>query len=152
MTMQDYHCTITANLSPKEAFDRINRVGDWWTSDIEGSSRNLNDVFTVRFAETFVTFKISELIPGKKVVWQVTDGYLHWLNDKKEWNGTEIVFDISTVDNATQVDMTHVGLVPGIECYDNCEKGWNHFIKDSLFKLLTENKGVPDGNGRPRKR
>ena len=39
--------------------------------------------------------------------------------------------------------MTHVGLVPGIECYEDCEKGWDFYIKESLFKFLTEGKGLP---------
>jgi hypothetical protein len=90
-----------------------------------------------------VTFKISEVIPDKKIVWQVLDCYLHWLQDKTEWNGTSIVFEISQAGDLTQVTMTHIGLVPGIECFDQCQIGWNHFIKESLFKLLTEHAGVP---------
>ena len=34
--------------------------------------------------------------------------------------------------------------VPGVECYENCETGWDHYIKESLFKLLTEKKGLPE--------
>jgi len=41
--------------------------------------------------------------------------------------------------------MTHIGLVPGIECYERCNEGWNHFIKESLFSLITEEKGLPEG-------
>jgi len=40
--------------------------------------------------------------------------------------------------------MTHIGLVPGIECYNDCEKGWDHYIRDCLFKLITTHKGIPE--------
>lgn len=141
--INDYHCSIAAAVPVQEAFNSICHVSAWWATHVEGRSEKLGDSFTVRFGETFVTFKIAERIPGQKLVWQVTDCNLHWLKDKKEWNGTFIVWEVSSRNGLTQVDMTHLGLIPGIECYDQCESGWNHFIKESLFKLLTEKKGIP---------
>ncbi len=91
-----------------------------------------------------MTHKIIEVVPDKKVVWQVTDCYLHWLKDKKEWKGTRMSFEVSTKNNSTQINFTHIGLVPEIECYDGCAKGWNQYVKESLFKLITEGKGLPD--------
>jgi len=140
----DYHCSITAAVPARDAFEKIARVGDWWAVHFEGRAQKTGDIFTVTFGETFVTFKIGEVIPDKKIVWQVTDCNLHWIKDKKEWNGTEIVWEVSSRGGATRIDMTHVGLVPGVECYENCEPGWNHHIKDSLFKLLIEEKGFPE--------
>jgi hypothetical protein len=43
--------------------------------------------------------------------------------------------------------MTHVGLVPDIECYDMCSQGWDYLILKSLLNLITENKGNPVGPG-----
>ena len=40
--------------------------------------------------------------------------------------------------------MTHLGLKPGIECFDGCVKGWDQYVKDSLFRLLAEGKGAPE--------
>ena len=117
---------------------------EWWAKNIDGNTVNLNDVFTVNFnGGTFVTFKVTESIPGEKIVWLVTDCHLPWLKDKTEWNGTSVVFEISPSAEGTQVTMTHVGLVPEIECYAGCEAGWNKYFKESLFKLLTENAGIP---------
>src|SRR5664279_3445290 len=117
MEKHNYNATIVTKTSAKEAFEKISRVSDWWTSNIEGSSKNVNDVFTTRFGETFVTFKIVEAVPGQKALWHVTDCYLHWLKDKKEWKDTEMSFEIVPKDDATQINVTHVGLVPEIECY-----------------------------------
>jgi Activator of Hsp90 ATPase homolog 1-like protein len=143
MDQQNYQCSIAADFTPIEAFDGINQVNEWWAKNFEGCAEKLNDVFTVRFGETFVTFKVTESIPGKKIVWEVRDCYLPWLNDKTEWNGTTVVFEISPLGDETQVTMTHIGLVPEVECFGACEAGWNKHIKGSLFKLLTEQAGVP---------
>jgi len=143
MNQQNYQCSIAADFTPNEAFEAINQVNEWWVRDIEGSAEKLNDIFTVHFGETFVTFKVTESIPGKKIVWDVADCYLPWLKDKTEWNGTSVVFEISSLADGTQVTMTHIGLVPEVECYNGCEAGWNKYFKGSLFKLLTEHAGVP---------
>ena len=85
------------------------------------------------------------MIPDKKIVWQVTDCNLHWLKGKKEWNDTKVVWEVSPENKSTtRIRMTHSGLVPGIECYDDGKKGWDFFVGESLRKLLTENKGLPD--------
>jgi hypothetical protein len=141
---QNYHASITVNASPKKAFEKICEVSDWWTPNFEGSAKRLNDVFTVRFGETIVTFKIVDFIPNEIIVWLVTDSYLHWLSDKSEWNNTKVVFEILQEEISTTIEMTHVGLMPEIECYKNCEKGWDFFIRQSLFKLITTGKGLPD--------
>jgi len=144
MQTQDYHSSITAHTDAEKAFDSISRVSEWWAKNFEGKSQKPGDEFTVRFGETFVTFKVVDVVAGKTVTWQVVDCYLHWLTDKKEWNGTKIKWEISTSDNATQIDFTHIGLVPEIECYNDCSKGWNFFVKESLLKLITEGKGLPN--------
>ena len=122
---QDYQCTIAARISPAEAFEGIARPGHRMVKrDFTGRDRKAGDTFTVRFGKTFVDFKIAEAIAPTHAVWQVTDSNLEWLQDKKEWTGTTVVWDISSDDGGkTQVRMTHVGLVPGIECYNECKPG-----------------------------
>lgn len=143
MDQQNYQSSIAAGFTPSEAFEAIGRVTEWWVRDIDGSTEKLNDVFTVHFGETFVTFETTESVPNEKIAWHVTDCCLPWLKDKTEWTGTTVVFEISPLDDETQVTMTHIGLVPEVECYTGCEAGWNKYFKGSLFKLLTEHAGVP---------
>jgi hypothetical protein len=146
MTQKDYTATISAKITAKEAIDRISRVPDWWTKGFTGVSEKAGDTFTVRFGETFVDFRVTEVIPEKCIVWQVTDCNLYFVPHKKEWNSTRVVWDVSSDKGLTSVRMTHVGLVPEHQCYENCEKGWNFYVTESLRKLLTENKGLPDGS------
>ena len=144
MTGQDYSASITANITAQEATERINRVADWWTASFTGASGKVGDTFTVRFGETFVDFAVVELDPSRRIVWRVSDCNLHFIEDKKEWKDTRVVFDISSNGVATTVTMTHAGLAPSVECYEACRKGWNFYITESLQKLFRENQGIPD--------
>jgi len=144
MKKQDYTVSITVDASVQEVFKSINNVKKWWTDELEGDSQKQGDEFTVHFGDVHVsTQKLIELIPGKKVVWLVTDSNLNFIKDKQEWTNTTISFEIADHGNKTQVQFTHTGLVPEIECYNSCAKGWDYYIKGSLFKLLTEGKGTP---------
>jgi len=144
MKNENYNCTITANITANEAFNGICKVTEWWSKNIDGNTGKLNDVFTYHPNDTWVTFRITEYIPGKKIVWHVTDCYLHFQNDKTEWKNTDVVFDISANGNSTQINFTHIGLVPEAECYAGCVKGWDQYFKGSLLKLLATGKGQPD--------
>ncbi len=144
MTTPDFTATVMVDQTPVEAFEAIANVRGWWTENFKGASKSLDDVFSVQFGETFVNFKIVESVPEKKAVWLVTDCNLHWLTDKKEWKGTQVVWEVAPVGAATEIVMTHIGLVPEVECFENCRKGWDFFVRESLFKLLTEKKGLPD--------
>jgi hypothetical protein len=148
MTGQDYSVSITANIPAEEATARIKRVADWWTASFIGASEKVGDTFSVRWGETFVDFAVVEFVPAKRIVWRVTDCNLPFVEDRKEWKDTEVVFDISLEAGATAVTMTHSGLEPGVECYDACSQGWNFFITESLQQLLTQNQGMPDRVGR----
>jgi hypothetical protein len=66
VTQQGYRSSITANISPIEAFDKISRVSDWWTTGVEGKSQSIGDEFTVRFGDTFVKFRVIELVPRQE--------------------------------------------------------------------------------------
>jgi hypothetical protein len=145
MNQQHYQCSIVAAVSPEAAFNSIRyQVGAWWTNNIEGSTGRAGDIFTVRFGNTFAQFTVTALVPGKKITWLVTDCNLDFIRDKKEWLGTEIRWEIEAHDEGAAIHMTHIGLAPGKESYSNCSDGWNFYIKESLFKLLTTGEGQPN--------
>lgn len=145
---QSYTSTITTRIGLNEAFDRIPCISDWWTAGVQGSARKLGDEFTVRWGTTFVTFKVTEIVPGNRATWLVTDCNLDFLTDKTEWKSTKVVWELSPNGGETSVTITHVGLMPGLECYKNCEAGWNFYFGESLLRLLTQGKGLPDQQGK----
>lgn len=141
---QDYTESITVNATAQQAFESINNVTKWWTENLVGSSQKLNDEFTVRFDDVHVsTQKLVEVIPNKKVVWLVTDSNLNFIEDKHEWTGTKISFEIFEKDKKTQVRFTHLGLVPNIECFNACSNAWSEYLQQSLLSLINTGKGHP---------
>src|SRR6202040_2221649 len=88
--------------------------------------------------------KVTELVPGKKVVWLIVDCYLDFVDDKTEWNGTKVVFDIARKGDKTEVRFTHQGLNPQHECFTDCSDAWTSYIKGSLRDLIAKGAGKPN--------
>src|SRR5882757_6452733 len=104
MTTQDFNTTFSVDQTPKGAFNAINNVRGWWSENIEGGTDQLNDEFTYQRTDLHkCTMKLIEVIPNKKVVWLVLDNYFSFTEDKTEWIGTKIEFEISEKENKTQV-------------------------------------------------
>jgi hypothetical protein len=143
MANKSFHTTIKVNASPEEAMKKINHVNKWWAKKVKGKTERLNDKFTVDFGTTWVDFQITELVPNKKVVWKVTDCNLEWIGNKKEWDGTTVVFEISENKPVTEIDFTHLGLTPSFECYEDCKAGWTEHVTESLVMFINEGKGMP---------
>lgn len=144
--MKNENLTIvfTVDQSPEEVFNAINNVAGWW-ADIEGNSDKLGGEFTYRHKDVHrSTQRITEFVPGKRVVWHVIGSSLNFVKDKKEWNNTDIVFEISRKQGRTELRFTHVGFVPARECYTDCLRGWNFYVNESLRSLITTGKGDPN--------
>ncbi len=142
---RDFATTITVDHTPEEVFDAITNVRGWWSGQIDGSTDKLNDEFTYRYEDVhYSRQRITELIPGKKVVWRVLDSSLSFVEDKNEWNGTEITFEIAQKEDKAELRFTHVGLVPDHECYGECSSAWSFYINDSLRSLITAGSGHPN--------
>ena len=142
MNNENFNRSISAKISTGEAIKRINKITEWWRVSYSGSCEKQNDKFIVTMGgDSFFNFTVAELIPDKKVVWLVTDCNMPWYSDKKEWADTKLIFDLSENNGITTLKFTHDGLTPGIECYKDCEFGWNHWITRSLFSYFTTGKG-----------
>lgn len=142
---QNYTTTFSVDQTPEEVFDAINNVRGWWSEEIEGSTDKLGAAFKYHYKDFHrSTQKITEMVPGKKVVWHILDSHINFVKDKTEWKGTDIVFEITKKDDKTELRFTHVGLVPALECYGACSDGWGSYINDSLRSLITTGKGQPD--------
>ncbi len=141
MKKQDFTTTIVVEQTPNEVFNAINNPMAWWSGEFTGNTQKLNDEFTYRYKEFHVSKqRIIEMIPDEKVVWLVIESQLNFIEDKREWNGTKISFEISPKGDKTQLCFTHEGLLPEVECYDSCSNAWSELIQQGLFSLITTGK------------
>ena len=145
MTTTDFSTALSVDQSPNEVFDAINNPRGWWSEEIDGSTDKLNDEFIYHYKDIhYCKIKLTELVPGEKVVWLVLDNYFKFTEDKNEWIGSKIVFDISRNGNKTELRFTHEGLVPQYECYEICREAWTNYITGSLRNLIENGEGQPN--------
>jgi len=140
--MNDFNISIKVAISAEAALEKISQVPQWWGVTVEGNTASLNDQFVIKMgAEAFFNCTITELVPGKRVTWAIGDCYMPWYNDKKEWSDTRMIFNIAQSGNTTDIQFTHEGLTPELDCFKDCKPGWTHWIKNSLYSYLTTGKG-----------
>ncbi|MEO7309097.1 MAG: SRPBCC family protein [Chitinophagaceae bacterium] len=142
ISSSNFTTTFFVNQKPPEVFKAINNVRGWWQGEIKGNTEKVNDEFSYQMKEVhFSKQKIVEFIPNEKVVWLVTDSKLNFDN-QGEWTGTKIIFEITEINNKTQIRFTHFGLIPTFECYGGCSWAWGELMQQSLFSLITTSKGT----------
>ncbi len=132
MPTQNFSYTFTTSKPIDEIFNILSDPQKWWyglhDEIITGKSERLNDIFIFDAGNGVhhTKQKLIEVIPDKKIVWEVTDSNLTFASKTDEWTGTKIGFDISTKDNHTQVDN---GLTPEFECYEGCSSAWTQYLE-----------------------
>jgi hypothetical protein len=147
MSDLSYTTSITVDRAPMEVFDAINDVRRWWNEDITGESDKVGAEFTHHVKDIHrAEMQVTELVPGKKVAWRVVDNWFSFVEDESEWKDTEIRFDLSEKDGATELRFTHVGLVPDYECFDVCQNAWGTYIGGSLRSLIITGVGRPNSS------
>lgn len=151
METSNYTRTIVVPRTPQEVYDAIRRIAAWWTINTEGSADRVGDVFTISFFDPAsgqlvhrTVQRITEAVPGKNLAWTVTECHMPWLKDQEEWKGTTMVFDIAPEAQGTRLTLTHIGLTPQVECFEQCERGWAYFLDTSLRELIVTGTGRPD--------
>jgi len=145
MTNPSFTTTFSVDQTPEEVFKAINNVRGWWSIEIEGTSDNLGAEFTYHYEDVHrCKMKITEFVPGKKIVWLVVDNYFNFTEDKTEWKGTKVIFEVSKKGDKTQLHFTHEGLVREYECFNVCSNAWGSYINGSLRSLMETGKGRPN--------
>ena len=141
---QSYSTTFVVDRTPDEVYRAINDVRSWWSGKIDGDTDKLGGEFRYRYKDLHDSRqKVTGLVPGKRVVWRVTEGYLAFVKSKGEWKDTEVIFDIVPRNGKTEVRFTHVGLSPACECYEACSGGWDALVNGNLRQWITTGEVPP---------
>lgn len=140
--MTNYSFEIETQKSSKEVFELLLEIEKWWSGIYDeiiiGKSIKLNDEFTFSAGGGmhFSKQKLIELIPYKKIVWEVIESNLSFLENPREWQETKLQFEIEeNTNNITTVIFTHKGLIPTIECYNGCSNAWTQYFNNLQSKL-----------------
>ena len=143
--MSDLTYAFTVQQSPAEAFAAICDPRAWWSGQVEGRTDELGAEWSYEVPDLhFSAFRITELVPDRSVAWLVTKAWLAFTEDKEEWTGTTVRFEVTPTNAGTEVRFTHEGLVPEVECYDVCRVAWGEYISGSLRSLIETGAGRPN--------
>jgi len=145
--MNHYQQTLVINAEPATVYAAVattTGLRGWWTPDCSADA-HAGGTARFRFGNTRKEMSIERLDINREVRWFCTHAHIasETLARKDEWVGTEIVFRLTpTVNGKTRLDFEHIGLVPALECYDRCNKGWNYFLA-SLHRYAETGRGTP---------
>jgi uncharacterized protein YndB with AHSA1/START domain len=142
--MTDYTAEFTVERTPEEVYAAVTDVRAWFSKTITGDAAKTGDEFA--FADKGITssrIRVTEAVPGRRIVWHVEDAYLAFIDEHDEWTGTTMTFDISPAEDGTTLRFTHHGLTPERACYNDCSLGWDGCVTTSLQSLITTGTGRP---------
>lgn len=146
MSQQNYISTIVVDQSPPTAFQAIQNFRGWWSEEIEGKTDEPGETFFYHYKDVHLSkIKLVEVVPDKRLVYQVMANEFNFTKDKSEWVNTRLIFDLEPMDGNTKIIFTHEGLVPEYECYKVCEDAWSSYIQGSLKSFIETGKGRPNG-------
>ena len=138
MSTSSYTTSLVVENTPDQVFDAVVDVRSWWFGEIDGDTGRLGDEFTYSVPGIhWNAMRVTELVPGARVAWLVTDSRLEFTEVPDEWTGTTITFDIDPVEGGTRLRFAHDGLVPEFECFTDCSNAWGSFVHGSLRNLIT---------------
>jgi uncharacterized protein YndB with AHSA1/START domain len=144
MKDQSFTRSFLVDQSPDTAIAAVGNVRGWWSEGIVGHANHVGDRFTHSVLDLHrCEIEVTDLVPGKKVVWTVLDNWFSFTEDKAEWIGTTMVFEVTQRGKQTELRLTHVGLVPEYECYEVCQDGWTTYL-ESLRQLIATGRGAPN--------
>ena len=118
------------------AFQTTEAISAWWGpttgSAVEGGR------FRADFGEGRYHDIVVRSVDPHRVAWTSAAAPHH----HGEWEGTTMVFELAEAGEGTRLSFRHAGLVPALECYDNCSAGWTQVLA-SLVSYVDTGKGHP---------
>jgi Activator of Hsp90 ATPase homolog 1-like protein len=114
-------------------------LAGWWTDDTQGESK-LGELLKFRFSADGkeiggFDMKVLELLPARRVLWQVVGG-------PEEWIGTKISWDLKQEGEYSIVLFKHLDWKEPVEFMHHCSTKWAIFLM-SLKSLVETGKGAP---------
>jgi uncharacterized protein YndB with AHSA1/START domain/ketosteroid isomerase-like protein len=137
-----YWAEISLGAPRQRVFDALTTLeglAGWWASTARGSG-SVGGQFELGFAglDEKITMRVDAALISGSVAWTCL-GH----TGLPDWDGTKIIFTLADHDgDTTELSFRHVGLVPALECYDQCRAGWEQFLS-SLRSYAEQGQGSP---------
>ena len=143
IAVRSYAQRLRIKAPPECVFDAVTTLKGlrgWWTSRVSGSpAAQGGDVrFEFEGLDEYIVMRVDGAERPTSVLWTCV---VHTGLD--DWNGTQVRFQVEACkDGECELAFEHVGLTPKLDCYEDCEAGWGHFLS-SLVTYVERGKGTP---------
>ncbi len=138
-TTDDFRSTKTFATAPDEVFSAltdIDALTGWWTP--AGGGVDAGDMLHFLMGDQEVVMRVEEAERPSRVRWSVLV-----CEAAPDWVGTSIIFDLEPVGAGTELRFHHLGLNPGLECFEMCQAGWTRHLA-SLVDYVDRGAGSPN--------
>jgi uncharacterized protein YndB with AHSA1/START domain len=135
--MSDILHKVAIKTSPNavyRALTTLEGLAGWWTTDTTGDS-NVGGVIRFQFGDRGrIEMKVVELVPNRRVLWQVVGG-------PDDWISTKVSFDLAQDGDYTVILFKHAGWKEPSDFMHHCTTKWGMFLM-SMKSLGETGKGA----------
>jgi uncharacterized protein YndB with AHSA1/START domain len=137
---EDYRSRLTLTASTDAVFDALTTIeglAAWWTP-VTGDGLTGGQLTFSFGSESQAVMRVDAAERKVGVRW--TNIACH----VQDWVGTTLHFDLEALPaGGTELRFRHAGLTPRLECFRDCQSGWDHFIP-SLGAYVETGVGQPN--------
>ena len=121
-----------------EAISTIEGLRHWWTSQVSGAGEVGGELRFDFTGVDYVVMRVDRVEPPFTVEWSCLEH-----SRLADWNGTRVIFTLAPRGSeGSELTFGHVGLMPSLQCFGHCERGWDHFL-GSLVSYVERGEGTP---------
>lgn len=129
-----YTTAIQVSKSPKDVFNFIIDLKNWWVEEFFGEELKLNSEFELKVGDGHHSKnKVIEFVPGKKFIWVTTESLR--VADNFDWTGTKMIFELSPKDEGTLITFTYDGVIFESD-QDKLKEICDYCIRNLLYNHL----------------
>ena len=115
-----------------EAVSTLEGIRGWWDGSISGDAGEHGELrFAIADSDDYALMKVDSVIFPTDVAWSVIEdsGY------GGEWINTAILFHMEEdIDGSCALVLHHQGLTPALDCYGDCQTGWDRHLQSIRIK------------------
>ncbi len=130
--MPDIQHLVFIKSTPEKIYEAISTqqgIASWW-SIYNNAKAEVGSTYHISFGGGYYKeIKVTELVPGKKVVWQILDAHPEWLN-------TTVLFHINMGINSAELRFNHAGWKEYTDMFAQCNHHWGVYLQN--LKIFTE--------------
>jgi uncharacterized protein YndB with AHSA1/START domain len=131
--MPDILQKVAIKASPNavyRALTTLEGLAGWWTTDTTGDC-NVGGTIRFQFGDRGrIDMKVVELVPNRRVLWQVVGG-------PDVWIGTKVHFDLAQDGDFTAILFKHEGWKEPSEFMHHCTTKWAMFLMSMKSSVET---------------